>query len=165
MRSFLMLSRAIFITGSLLIAQIASASVWDSGNNYWNGNWEIKYQNWVTENWKPDFFMSPAKPEYDQIPHDCADAIYLMRATFAYENKLPFKIHYLDKKGKYIENTMTTWDKLPQNQRFRAFAEFMNDRVGTRSFAKDSFPIALAHSVEVTVLSIPPLNPTTTPST
>ena len=132
----------------LLLGQIltgtASATVWDSGNNYWNDSWEIKYQNWVSENWKPDFFMSPVKPNYDRIPHDCADAIYLMRAVFSYENKLPFKIHYLNKKDKYISNTMTTWDKLPQDQRFRAFAQFMNDRVGTRSLPHDSFPIELA---------------------
>jgi hypothetical protein len=138
------ISKAILVAGTLLFTQTTSAAVWESGNNYWNGNWEIKYQNWVAKNWKPNFFMSPAKPEYNQIPHDCADAIYLMRATFAYEHNLPFKIHYLNKKGKYIENTMSNWDKLPQNQRFRAFASFMNDRVGTRSFANDSFPIALA---------------------
>ncbi len=119
------------------------ADVWKTGNNYWNGNWEIKYQDWVAKSWKPDFFMSKAKPEYDKIPHDCADAIYLMRAVFSYENKLPFKIHYLGKKKKYITNTMTQWDKLPEDQRFRAFSLFMNDRVGTRSLPHDSFPIAL----------------------
>lgn len=67
-----------------------------------------------------------------------------MRAVFSYENKLPFKIHYLDKKDEYISNTMPHWDKLPPAQRFRAFAQFMNDRVGTRSLSKDSFPIELA---------------------
>ncbi len=127
-----------------LISLTAHAEVWSSGNNYWNDNWEIKYQNWVSKEWKSDFFMSPARPDYNLIPHDCADAIYLMRAAFAYENKLPFKIHYLNKKNKYISNKMTNWDKLPQNQRFRAFAQFMNDRVGTRSLPKDSFPIELA---------------------
>ena len=132
----------------LLLCQLgshnANAAVWESGNNYWNNNWEIKYQDWVSKKWKADFFMSPARPNYNRIPHDCADAIYLMRAVFSYENKLPFKIHYLNKKNKYISNTMTTWDKLPQDQRFRAFAQFMNDRVGTRSLPHDSFPIELA---------------------
>lgn len=129
---------------AFLFVKTAYADVWKTDNNYWNGNWEIKYQEWVAENWKPDFFMSKVRPQYERIPHDCADAIYLMRAVFSYENKLPFKIHYLNKKDKYITNTMTNWDKLPEDQRFRAFALFMNDRVGTRSLPHDSFPIALA---------------------
>ena len=138
------LLRYTLIVSVFLFSNSVSAGVWSSANNYWNDSWEIKYQNWVSEEWKPDFFMSPAKPDYNRIPHDCADAIYLMRAVFAYENKLPFKIHYLNKKNKYISNTMTTWDNLPQDLRFRAFAQFMNDRVGTRSLPKDSFPIELA---------------------
>lgn len=126
------------------ISTSSHAAVWNTANNYWNGDWEIKYQQWVTKSWKPDFFMSPARPEYNRIPHDCADSIYLMRAVFAYENKLPFKIHYLNKKNKYISNTMTNWDKFPENQRFRQFALFVNDRVGTRSLPKDTYPIALS---------------------
>ena len=132
--------RYALIVSVLLITRTLSADVWSSGNNYWNGDWEIKYQEWVAEKWKPDFFMSKENPEYDGIPHDCADSIYLMRAVFAYENKLPFKIHYLNKKNQHISNTMKTWDKLPQDQRFRAFALFMNDRVGTRSLPHDTFP-------------------------
>ncbi len=128
----------------LLAGKSVFADVWKTENNYWNDQWEVKYQNWVSTQWKPDFFMSKARPEYDRIPHDCADAIYLMRAVFAYENKLPFKIHYLGKKDKYISNTMKNWDNLPADQRFRAFALFMNDRVGTRSLPHDSFPIELA---------------------
>ena len=127
-----------------LLHSVSYGAVWETKNNYWNGNWEIKYQEWVSKYWKPDFFMSPTKPEYYRIPHDCADSIYLMRAVFAYENKLPFKIHYLNKKNKYISNTMKNWDKVPKNQRFRQFALFVNDRVGTRSLSKDTFPIALS---------------------
>lgn len=137
-------TKSLWVIVFLLLSKSVSAEVWSSGNNFWNADWEIKYQNWVSENWKPDFFMSPARPQYDKIPHDCADSIYLMRAVFSYENKLPFKIHYLDKKDKYISNTMTNWDNLPADQRFRAFAGFMNDRVGTRSLPKDTFPIELA---------------------
>jgi len=133
------------LVGSLcLFGHTAKAGVWDSGNNIWTDAWEIKYQNWVSKNWTEDFFMRPSYPNYNQIPHDCADAIYLMRAVFSLENKLPFKVHYLDKKGQYISNDMTRWDHLPQEQRFRAFSVFMNDRVGTRSFWRDSFPIELA---------------------
>ena len=130
---------------TLLLAKSASASVWDSGSNYWNDSWEVKYQNWAATEWTEDFLLNKVnRPRYFGIPHDCADAVYLMRAVFSYENKLPFKIHYLNKKDKYITNTMTNWDKLPEDQRFRSFALFMIDRVGTRSLPRDSFPIALS---------------------
>jgi len=165
----------------LVFSQVSSADVWKSGNNYWNENWENKYRNWVAKEWKEDFFMNRKKrPQYYRIPHDCADAIYLMRAVFSYENKLPFKIHYLDHKNKYISNTMKRWDKLPQSQRFRKFAHFMNDRVGTRTFYRDSFPIALAdikagdlyaqpgsHSYAITGITatgVPAIMSSTTPS-
>ncbi len=128
-----------------MFTKSAYSEVWHTGKNTWNNNWEIRYQNWVSREWKPDFFMNKKKrPQYYRIPHDCADAIYLMRAVFSYENKLPFKIHYLNKKNKYISNTMKNWDKLPKSQRFRKFANFLIERVGTRSFYRDSFPIALA---------------------
>lgn len=124
----------------------AFADVWSSKNRYWNDEWEIKYQKWVAENWKPDFFLSKDKPQYYGIPHDCADAIYLMRAVFAYENQLPFKVHnqVSKEKGKYLSNEMKDWDSLPENQRFRAFANYLIDRVGTRSLPSDTYPIELA---------------------
>lgn len=130
---------------AVLFTKISTAGVWDSGNNYWNDNWEVKYQQWVATEWKEDFFLNrSSNSAYYGIPHDCADAVYLMRAVFSYEKKLPFKVHYLSKKNQYISNTMTNWDKYPQDQRFRKFALFLNDRVGTRSLPRDSFPIALS---------------------
>lgn len=142
MRKFLKLS---VLLCTLLIAKSVSAGVWDSANNYWNDSWEIKYQDWVAKEWTEDFLLNKVnRPRYFGIPHDCADAVYLMRAVFSYENKLPFKIHYLSKKDKYITNTMTNWDKISEDQRFRSFALFMIDRVGTRSLPRDSFPIALS---------------------
>ncbi len=134
-----------FIVFAVFFTKISSAGVWDSGNNYWNDNWELKYQQWAATEWKEDFFLNKVnRPAYFGIPHDCADAVYLMRAVFSYENKLPFKIHYLNKKNKYINNNMSNWDKSPADQRFRQFALFMIDRVGTRSLPVDSFPIALS---------------------
>ncbi len=141
MRNFI---KVTIVLCACVLATTSHAGVWSSGNNVWNGSWEVKYQDWVSKEWKPNFFMDNTKPEYDRIPHDCADSIYLMRAVFAYENKLPFKIHYLSKKNKYITNAMSKWDKIPQNQRFRQFALFINDRVGTRSLPRDTFPIALS---------------------
>ncbi len=142
MRKLVKISLVILV---VFFTRVSSAAVWDSGNNYWNDNWELKYQHWAATEWKEDFFLNKVnRPAYFGIPHDCADAVYLMRAVFSYENKLPFKIHYLNKKNKYISNTMTNWDKSSEDQRFRQFALFLIDRVGTRSLPVDSFPIALA---------------------
>jgi len=102
MHSFL---KYTLIACALLIMKTSSADVWKTENKYWNGNWEIKYQEWVAKSWKPDFFMRKEVPQYDQIPHDCADAIYLMRAVFSYENKLPFKISDSKKNEGYRKRT------------------------------------------------------------
>ena len=119
------------------------ATVWESKNN-WSNSWEIKYQNWVAKHWKPNFFMNPNNQKYYRIPHDCADAIYLMRLVFSYENKLPFVINNANKPGKLLSNKMKQWDRLPEQQRVRQFMLYINDRVGTRSLPKDTYPIPLS---------------------
>jgi hypothetical protein len=119
------------------------AAVWKSQNN-WSNSWETKYQNWVAEHWKPNFFMNPNSQKYYRIPHDCADAIYLMRLVFSYENKLPFVINHANKPGKLLSNKMKQWDRLPEHQRVRQFMLYINDRVGTRSLPKDTYPISLS---------------------
>ena len=119
------------------------AAVWKSSNT-WSNAWEVKYQNWVANNWKPNFFMNPNNQKYYRIPHDCADAIYLMRMVFSYEHKLPFVINNANKPGKLISNQMKQWDHLPEYQRVRQFMLYVNDRVGTRSLSKDTFPVALS---------------------
>jgi len=119
------------------------AAVWKSENS-WSNKWEIKYQNWVANNWKPNFFMNPNEKKYYRIPHDCADAIYLMRLVFSYENKLPFVINNANKPARLLTNNMKRWDSLSEPQRLRQFMLYINDRVGTRSLAKDTYPIALS---------------------
>ncbi len=132
---------------SLLFCVVWSASlqaaVWESKNN-WSNSWEIKYQNWVAKNWKPNFFMNPNNQKYYRVPHDCADAIYLMRLVFSYENKLPFVINDANRPGKLVTNKIKKWDKLPEPQRVRQFMLYINDKVGTRSLAKDTYPIPLS---------------------
>jgi hypothetical protein len=119
------------------------AAVWNSQNS-WSNAWEIKYQNWVANNWKPDFFMNPNNRKYYRIPHDCADAIYLMRLVFSYEHRLPFVINNGNKPGELLSSNMERWDNLPEQQRLRQFMLYINDRVGTRSLVHDTYPIALS---------------------
>ena len=119
------------------------AAVWKNQNN-WSNAWEVKYQNWVSSSWKPNFFMNPSNQKYYRVPHDCADAIYLMRLVFSYENGLPFVINNANKPGKLLSNQMKRWDSLSEDQRLRSFMVYINDRVGTRSFYKDTYPIPLS---------------------
>lgn len=156
------------------------AAVWEASNT-WSNVWETKYQNWVAKSWKPNFFMNPETKTYYKIPHDCADAIYLMRLVFSYENKLPFVINNANKPSKLITNKMIQWDGLAEEQRLRKFMLYINDRVGTRSLAKDTYPIPLgqirsgdlyvepgSHSYEIvgiTDTGVPVIMSSTTPAT
>jgi hypothetical protein len=119
------------------------AQVWKAENT-WSNAWEVKYQNWVMKKWKPNFFMDPNSQQYYRVPHDCADAIYLMRLVFSYEHKLPFVINNSNKPSQLLTNSMKRWDSLPEHQRLRQFMLYINDRVGTRSLFRDTFPIALS---------------------
>jgi hypothetical protein len=128
----------------LFISFSAEAAVWQNKNT-WNDRWERQYQQWVQKNWTPDKFMNPKNPHYFLIAHDCADAVYLMRLIFSYENKLPFVIHDPARPSRLISNKMKKWDRVPKgNKRLREFINYINLKVGTRSIANDTFPVALS---------------------
>ena len=178
-----MKNKRLLLTSILLLSSLwgssLQAAVWKSQNS-WSNPWEVKYQNWVANNWKPNFFMDPNRKIYYRIPHDCADAIYLMRLVFSYENRLPFVINDGTKSGKLIGNNMNQWDKLPENQRVRNFMLYVNDRVGTRSLVNDTYPIPLSqiragdlyvepgsHSYEIVAITdtgVPVIMSSTTPA-
>ena len=139
MKKYLLLIPLLLIS---LWGASAQAAVWKATNT-WSHAWETKYQDWVSKNWKPNFFMNPNNQKYYRIPHDCADAIYLMRLVFSYENRLPFVINHY-KPGKLITNDMNQWDKQTEHQRVRSFMLYINDRVGTRGLYKDTFPVPLS---------------------
>ncbi len=81
----------------------ASSIVWEDTNK-WSVNAEKKYQKWVKDAVKKNIFTDPKSPYY-HLDTDCADMIYSLRAIFAYENKLPFKIkNTLGTSRKYYSN-------------------------------------------------------------
>ena len=135
--------QGLLAVGVLCAASSAQAAVWQT-KNQWSMAWEKKYQEWVAENMTTDFFMNPEKPVYYKISHDCADSIYFMRMAFSYENKLPFAINNIMQKGKLLSNDMRNWDRENKVNRVRKFMKYVADRVGTRSFYLDTYPIALA---------------------
>lgn len=127
----------------VLLSASANAAVWVAENE-WDDGWEGKYREWVQQYWTEEFFMSKDQPLYNKIEHDCADAGYLMRLIFSYENRLPFIIHNMhDKNRGFISNKKSTWDKLPEEKRLRKFMEYVTDVTSTQSLKLDTYPIAL----------------------
>ena len=118
------------------------ASVWEVENE-WDSEWENSYREWVNKNWKEDFFMNPDKPLYNKISHDCADAVYLMRLIYSYENGLPFVINNAHGKGD-ITNKMRTWDNQPKHKRMRRFMDYVTDMTSTQTLKNDTYPVALS---------------------
>jgi hypothetical protein len=97
----------------------------------------------VTRYWNEEFFMDEKKPLYYKFEHDCADAVYAMRLIFSYEHRLPFVMSNPSKKGKYISNKLTKWDKLPEHKRVRKFMDYVANVGSTVSLKKDTYPVAM----------------------
>jgi hypothetical protein len=129
---------------ALLLAFVtanASAAVWVSQHT-WSDDWEAKFAEWVEHNWHTEIYSDPASP-YEGNQTDCADACYDMRAIFAYEHGLPFVITARGPDGKRISNEMRTWDHLPQEQRLKAFLDYVHNRTTSESIAEDTYPIPM----------------------
>ncbi len=165
---------------SFLLPITSHAAVWKDTQT-WNDEWEVRYQQWVQAEWTADKFMDGRNPDYFLIPHDCADAVYLMRLLFAYENQLPFVIKDPGNVRRTISNKFTKWDKIKDdNKRLRRFIHFVNQAVGTKSLPNDTYPIRLAdlkpgdiyvtpgtHSYQIrniTETGVPVIMSSTTPS-
>ena len=136
------LSSILLILSAFLISSSVHAKVWKAENK-WDDVWEKRYQHWVKNNWTDDIFMNEKKPIYYKFSNDCADAVYAMRLIFSYEYKLPFVIHNPSKKGSFITNNKSSWNKYPEEKRVRKFLDYVANMTSTRTLAKDSYPIAL----------------------
>lgn len=118
----------------------AQAAVWVE-NNRWDARWEEQFSNWVRTSFTEDIFTNG---RYKGISTDCADAVYLSRAIFAFENKLPFII--LDPTGgaTKISNRMSRFDGQGSDaSRFRSFANYLSDLVSTGTLSRDTYPVAI----------------------
>ncbi len=126
-----------------LFPGLAGAAVWKVEHK-WDDSWDLKYSQWMAENWKTDFFMNPDRPAFYKMKHDCGDAPYFSRIAFASEHKLPFVIHDPLRKGKRLSQATRKFDHIKDPvKRLRAFMDFIAGRVSTRSLAADTYPIAL----------------------
>jgi hypothetical protein len=123
------------------IAGHAEAAVW-TDNNQWNQQWEDRFSDWVKNEFNEEIFTSG---KYKDIPTDCADAVYLSRVIFAFENKLPFSM--LDSTGgkNRISNRMSRFDdSSSEMSRFRQFASYISDMGDTKTLPNDTYPVAIS---------------------
>ena len=129
------------ILGAFLFgASLSQAAVWQETQN-WTPEWEQKYSTWIQYNFNEDIYMAG---NYKGIPTDCADAVYLARIIFSYENQLPFVIKDSTGGSNYITNQMSRWDGTADSlQRVRKFMMYVGDITSTKTLPNDTYPIAI----------------------
>ncbi len=113
------------------------AEVWVAENS-WNKNWENKYRSWVKNKLSPNIFV---EGRYKGIKTDCADAVYSIRAIFAYENSLPFHFRNPNKYGRRYSQEMHEFNKYSKESdvRFKKFLNWMNSITGTYTIPGDTY--------------------------
>tara|TARA_B100000925_G_C22010526_1_gene476119 strand:+ start:784 stop:1938 length:1155 start_codon:yes stop_codon:yes gene_type:complete len=113
------------------------ADVWVDSNT-WNSDWETKYSKWVKEDVKSDVFT---KGKWKDLSTDCADAIYTIRAIFAYENNLPFHFRNPNKYGQRFTNKMSQFNRFTKasDTRFKKFLYWMHRLISTYSMGYDTY--------------------------
>lgn len=132
-----MKARQFIIFTALLVGALnVKAAIWQDTNT-WDQGWEDKYSQFVENEFNEDFFI---KGRLGDFPTDCADAVYLSRYVFAYENKLPFVIKNPSGKG-LISNRSTQFDSITDEaKRVRKFAFWLTEEVSTQSLPNDTYP-------------------------
>jgi hypothetical protein len=130
----------LFIFTAILsgLVQPAQSAVWKT-TNQWSPDWELKYQEWVLNNWDKDFFKRPGF--YQNVAMDCADTVYSMRLIYSSLNGLPFAMQDPTGSG-VISNEMSRWDSLPADKRLRAFLLYIFEMGDTASLPNDTYPVA-----------------------
>lgn len=141
------MSRSLLFLVTLLIGFAAQAAVWTEVNQ-WSPAFETRFNEWVQNEWRTDFFSRKNLPNGQSNPYyglrmDCADTVYSMRVVFSYENKLPFVIQDPTASGKTISNKMSRWDGKDEITRVRSFLWFLYETISTRSLPNDTYPIAI----------------------
>lgn len=117
------------------------ASVWQDTRS-WTPEWEQQYSDWVRDSFNEDIFTSGP---YRDMATDCADAVYMARIIFAFDNKLPFVIKDSTGGSNRISNQMTRFDSTANPvQRVRKFMAFVADVTSTKSLPNDTYPVAIS---------------------
>ena len=128
------------ITTILFIAHTSFSAVWETKPGAkWTDSWEAEYVSWIANDVEGDFFKKLGKP-YSNIPLDCADAHYALRAYFAMTHGLPFAAN-----GGAITRQTSKFDSISNSKkRMAKFIRFLRDNYWTETLAfNDTFPPAL----------------------
>ncbi len=130
------------VLGQVISGARADADVWPVTRD-WSPEVEAEYRTWVNDNVDANLFVHRGRA-YSGMLLDCADAVYSIRAIFAYENGLPFYMQDPSDSRRKITSQITKFDKIADPAlRFRKFLTYLFGVVGTDSLANDSYPTAI----------------------
>jgi hypothetical protein len=140
--------KKLLIAVALTLSSLSFADVWHT-NSQWNETYKEDFKSWISTETSTDMFTNRTSPYYG-IKVDCADVTYALKAVYAYENNLPFKVRNpVYKKGhkyKYWSNEISKFDRYTDDRkRMIAFVNFLGDSLGTETLnAYDSYPIKIS---------------------
>lgn len=141
-----------------IVGSYAQAAVW-SPTEQWSDAKELQYQTWIQSFMQVDSFSRRQNADGSPNPYyglttDCADTVYAMRIIFAYENSLPWAIRDPRDRSQLITQDLSRFDHLTANggRRIRAFINYINGIVSTKSIANDTYPISINRIVPGTII-------------
>lgn len=143
MRKVLGVLALCFITTNL------NAMIWQDTNS-WSVEWETKFGSWMNSEAVHKGLFVRSSSKYYGITADCADATYALRAIFALENSLPFKV--LNPSGsrggmyKYLDNRTDKFDSAGDTpeKRLVAMINYLGESVGTEHLSHhDTIPVKI----------------------
>ncbi|MGE3262044.1 MAG: hypothetical protein AB7K68_09715 [Bacteriovoracia bacterium] len=132
----------LLLTVLLWLTPQANADVWPTTKS-WGEAEDQAFGKWI-EKLPLDLFTRKGSP-YQGIYTDCADAAYVLRILFAYENGLPVKFSNFDRKD--LSNANKTWDSVPEGQpRLRKFINFVRTHTNTQTIVADTYPLEISRN-------------------
>lgn len=125
--------------GTLAMAPKAQSAVWETRAS-WNEQKEREFGKFINE-LPLDFFSRPGT-SFSGIATDCADAAYVLRTIFAYQNALP--VDFENWEGKDLSNTTNNYDNVEAGiPRLRKFMQDLRYATDTATLLKETYPIAI----------------------
>lgn len=125
---------------SLMLVTSANAVVWES-KQVWDSTWEVRFSSWIQNEFTESFFT---QGKWAGIPTDCADAVYLSRLIFSYENGLPFAMKDPTGSGNLISNSMSRYDdQADETKRVRRLINYVLEMSSTETLPSDSYPVKI----------------------
>jgi hypothetical protein len=129
------------IAFTLLVSSGAQGAVWENRQE-WNETQEAAYSQWA-ETVPHDIFSNPNSKWYE-VGTDCADAVYIIRAIYAYENGLPVLFTSSQTGRATLSNSQKDWDGQPEDRKVRAFFKQLATYTSTATLGRDTYPVKIS---------------------